>query len=250
MARHLNRRLKLVFAVSCIALLGVGCQSHSSTASALPGPNFSGPMVEPQAKPAPVATAIEKPKWVPPAKQVAVPSSWVPLASAPKREWDWIVIHHSATADGGAARFDKAHKEKGWDELGYHFVIGNGTDTADGLVEVGGRWPLQKHGAHAKTPDNRYNDHGIGICLVGNFEETRPTAKQLASLNKLVAFLADRYRIKQADIIGHKNTGKQTDCPGRNLDLPAVRAAVARQRSALVEEPQRNPGELMRSASR
>ena len=36
-------------------------------------------------------------------------------------------------------RMDQA---KGWDELGYHFVIGNGTDTRDGQVEVGSRRDL------------------------------------------------------------------------------------------------------------
>ena len=68
-----------------------------------------------------------------------------------------------------------AHRrDNQWDELGYHFVIGNGTHTGDGQVEVGSRWGKQKHGAHCKTPDNYYNDHGIGICLVGNFENSNP----------------------------------------------------------------------------
>jgi hypothetical protein len=51
-------------------------------------------------------------------------------------------------------------------------VIGNGTDTANGAVESarGGRG--RSGGAHAKTADNRFNEHGIGICLVGT--STRP----------------------------------------------------------------------------
>jgi 5-methylcytosine-specific restriction endonuclease McrA len=36
--------------------------------------------------------------------------------------------------------FDRSHRDKGWDELGYHFVIGNGTSSGDGVVEVGTRW--------------------------------------------------------------------------------------------------------------
>jgi hypothetical protein len=96
----------------------------------------------------------------------------------PANQWRWIVVHHSATVSGGAARFDKLHREKGWDELGYHFVIGNGTDTRDGQIEVGSRWVKQKRGAHTKTADNRFNDYGIGICLVGNFNYDRPTAEQ------------------------------------------------------------------------
>src|SRR5690606_32161137 len=85
---------------------------------------------------------------IPPAA-TRVPAGW--NARAAGRKWQWIVIHHSATPTGGAVEFDKLHREtNGWDELGYHFVIGNGTNTKDGMVEVGPRWVKQKHGAHAK----------------------------------------------------------------------------------------------------
>lgn len=230
----------------------IGCQTGAQSASALPGPNFAGPVVAQAAYTAPPQIArVETPKSTPQVVNKNIPSNWIPQANAEKRQWKWIVIHHSATSEGGAVRFDKGHKAKGWDALGYHFVIGNGTDTADGLVEVGSRWPIQKHGAHAKTPDNRYNDYGIGICLVGNFDVSRPSAKQLASLTKLVAYLADKYHIAQADIIGHSMTGKSTDCPGKFMDIPAIRNSVARQRTSLAEEPTHAPGgELMRTASR
>lgn len=148
------------------------------------------------------------------------PRDWVPPVST--RAWKWIVVHHSATTTGGAVAFDKMHRAKGWDELGYDFVIGNGTDTADGQVEVGPRWIKQKYGAHAKTPDNRYNEYGIGICLVGNFDVERPTPKQLQSLNRLVAFMMRTYHITPDRILRHKDT-KSTDCPGRYLNIDQVR---------------------------
>ena len=246
-----SRRFCVVPVFGVLFLL-VGCQNGAQSSSALPGPNFSGPVVAQPAyiPPQPLAQ-VEKPKSTPQVVNKSIPSNWIPRSNAEKRDWKWIVIHHSATSEGGASRFDKAHKAKGWDELGYHFVIGNGTDTADGLVEVGGRWAVQKHGAHAKTPDNKYNDYGIGICLVGNFDVTRPTSRQLSSLTKLVAYLADKYQIPQANIIGHSMTGKSTDCPGKFMDIPAIRNSVARQRTSLAEEPQPSPGdELIRTASR
>jgi hypothetical protein len=113
------------------------------------------------------------------------------------------------------------HREKGWDELGYHFVIGNGSDSGNGLIEVGPRWRKQKWGAHAKTPDNRFNDFGIGICLVGNFDIEHPTEQQLQSLAKLTAYLMRAYRIPARNVIGHRDT-KPTECPGRNLDIELV----------------------------
>src|SRR5438445_259074 len=115
----------------------------------MPEPNFRGPDLDVQ--PAPKATAPPPVVTVlPPLPQPAkpergVPRDWVPVA--PANSWTWIVIHHSATPTGGAVAFDKMHRAKGWDELGYHFVVGNGTDTRDGQVEVGSRWPKQKWGA-------------------------------------------------------------------------------------------------------
>ncbi len=122
--------------------------------------------------------------------------------------------------------FDREHKAKGWDGLGYDFVIGNGTDTGNGQVEVGYRWVQQLMGAHAKTPDNRFNDQGVGICLVGNFDETNPTAQQLQSLTRLVAFLMRTYHIAPDHIVGHGDT-KITACPGKHMNVAGVRRSAA-----------------------
>jgi hypothetical protein len=149
---------------------------------------------------------------------------WVPPVAP--RAWRWIIVHHSATTTGGAAAFDKMHRAKGWDELGYDFVIGNGTDTPDGLIEVGPRWTKQKIGAHAKTPDNRYNEYGIGICLVGNFDVERPTPAQNRSLTRLIAYLMKTYQITPNNILGHRDT-KSTDCPGRYVNMEVIRRQAA-----------------------
>lgn len=201
-----------------------GCASTTLMVDALPPPSFSGPVISPQAPPRPVTSVVvQRPAVV--AEVPAGPREWIPAASP--RPWKWIVIHHSATSSGSAAVFDKMHREKGWDELGYHFVIGNGTQSGNGQVEVGGRWTRQKWGAHAKTPDNRYNDFGIGICLVGNFDLDRPTPQQQQALSRLVAHLMRTYNIPASRVIGHSDT-KPTDCPGRNLSLAQVRRDALR----------------------
>jgi hypothetical protein len=206
-----------------------GCQQRP-VVEQLPAANFNGPLVTAEPAPAPVQPVIPAPQVavappqaqrLPPAPQITgTPREWIPNAHA--NDWRWIVIHHSATPAGGAKAFDKMHKAKGWDELGYHFVVGNGTDTPDGLVEVGPRWPKQKWGAHAKTPDNRFNNYGIGICLVGNFDTERPTRAQMQSLSRLVAYLMKAYHIPADRVIGHGDT-KATDCPGRNFHVAEVR---------------------------
>jgi len=133
------------------------------------------------------------------------------------RPWRHIVIHHSASRSGSAAAFDRYHRlKRGWDELGYHFVITNGHGGPDGRVEVGPRWRKQKHGAHTgRTPGNEYNEHGIGICLVGTFTSGMPTRAQLASLNDLLLYLMRTHRISPADVIGHRDAPCAcTSCPG------------------------------------
>jgi len=209
--------------LSLLLALGllVGCQSSNQLVSTLPPPTFDGPRVAPRpAVPMPQLPPPEPVVSVARATQPGVPAGWIPTAKP--RRWQYIVIHHSATATGGAAAFDRMHRDKGWDELGYHFVIGNGTDTRDGQIEVGSRWPKQKYGAHCKTPDNRYNDYGIGICLVGNFDSARPTPAQLQSLAKLTSYLMKTYNIPASRVIGHGDA-KPTECPGRNLSVAAVR---------------------------
>jgi hypothetical protein len=122
---------------------------------------------------------------------------------------------------GGAARIDRWHKDKGWDGIGYDFVVGNGTDTRDGQVEVGFRWKGQLTGAHTKTLSNEFNETGIGICMVGNFDVNRPSAQQLANLSKLVGYLMKTYNIPPDHILGHGQT-KRTDCPGRYVSIADI----------------------------
>ncbi|HEX2972517.1 MAG TPA: peptidoglycan recognition family protein [Tepidisphaeraceae bacterium] len=145
--------------------------------------------------------------------------------AGPVRGWKWIVIHHSDTESGSAAAFDRYHRQvRHWEGLGYHFVIDNGHGGADGRVEVGPRWTQQKQGAHAGV--EAYNEYGIGICLVGDFNSERPTAAQTASLVRLVAYLMRTYHIPADHVIGHHDV-KRTDCPGRNLSVTVVRKMAA-----------------------
>ncbi len=214
-----------------------GCQQAQpvSMIEPLPNPNFAGPtlpatsvVAAPQRQAVAVAAA-EPAAPIAPYRKAAppagIPREWVPNVTP--NTWRWIVIHHSATTVGGAVRFDAEHrKTRGWDELGYHFVIGNGTDTSNGLVEVGPRWPKQKWGAHAKTPSEEFNQHGIGICLVGDFDKSTPSDAQMRSLAKLTAYLMKTYHIPADHIIGHGDT-KATDCPGRNMHVATVRRMSA-----------------------
>lgn len=154
-----------------------------------------------------------------------IPKSWIPQSAA--KDWDYIVVHHSDTDVGSAKAFDNAHRARGWDCLGYDFVIGNGSQTGDGQIEVGQRWTKQMVGAHAGVA--LYNEKGIGICLVGNFEETRPSAAQMQSLAKLSGYLMRTYHISTDHVIGHRDAKSgRTQCPGKYMDLASVRQMSAK----------------------
>jgi len=129
-----------------------------------------------------------------------------------------IVVHHSATESGSAELFRLLHREvNGWNDIGYHFVIGNGTDSGDGEIEKGRELPYR--GAHAKGA----NEDSIGICLVGNFNQGKPSAAQMNSLRKLLLKLMSEYGTVVDGITLHKLVkGSSTECPGAFLTLSDV----------------------------
>jgi hypothetical protein len=142
------------------------------------------------------------------------------------------VIHHSATPTGNAAIFDQWHRERNqWDGVGYDFVIGNGSDSADGTVEATFRWRQQRTGAHCGgTPDNWANEEAVGICLVGDFSQGGPTIAQMRALTRLVRFLRDRYDIPVGRVYGHGSTpgARVTECPGSYFPMARLKAALER----------------------
>jgi hypothetical protein len=147
---------------------------------------------------------------------------WLPLGQHEDRsKWNGIIVHHTATDTGSASIIDRIHRNRGFDGLGYDFIINSGNGNPDGLVEVGYRWKQQLTGAHCHSRirnDNYWNKHSIGIALVGNFEETRPTDRQYESLAELITFLKSRYTISESNILGHKQVpGCNTKCPGKNF---------------------------------
>ena len=196
----------------CLFILS-GCASHEPMPHIVHHPHSESEAPAPREAPL-------KPK--PKSTYANIPSDWLPASHLEKR-WTAIVIHHSATENGNAAIFDRMHRDENhWDGVGYDFVIGNGTNSSDGQVEVTFRWRKQITGAHCGgTPDNWANVHGIGICLVGNFEYTTPTARQMQSLVKLVRFLQKRYGISMNDIYGHSSTpgARVTVCPGARFPM-------------------------------
>jgi hypothetical protein len=152
-----------------------------------------------------------------------------------ERPWRYIVLHHSAHPAGGLASIDRDHKQRlGTSGCGYHFVVGNGSESPDGQIEVARRWSEQQGGQHCR--DSRVadiNEYGIGICLIGDFDQTGPTAEQVESARLLIAYLKDRYQIPDGNVVTHDVVAKTAAaCPGRHFPSQSILGrprAMARQ---------------------
>lgn len=144
-----------------------------------------------------------------------------------------IVVHHSwlptqadyartggAESVAGIQRFHMFDPTRGWNDVGYHYLIG-----PDGLVFAGR--PPEAVGAHAVP-----NTGKVGICMIGNHDpDGAPvTAEAWRALQQLVTTLADRYDIPMRELYGHRNFSYKT-CPGDLVyeRFPELREEVVRR---------------------
>jgi len=120
-----------------------------------------------------------------------------------------IVVHCSATkADRniGEAEITQWHKEKGWSDIGYHFVI-----RRNGLRENGR--PIEIAGAHVAG----HNTGSIGICMVGGVgqdgkAECNFTSRQFQALEILLRELLSQF--PKAEVLGHRDLSPDKDGDG------------------------------------
>jgi len=106
------------------------------------------------------------------------------------------VIHHTASHDVSVNIIRQWHLERGFSDVGYHYVI-----RANGDIEKGRS--LKKQGAHAKG-----RNHFIGIALTGYDEFTK---EQIKSLKRL---------LKQLNTKVVQPHHRQ--CPGKGLNMKGL----------------------------
>src|SRR5947209_5147383 len=141
-------------------------------------------------------------------------------APVQRARWKFIIVHNSGTRQGNARAFDYYHRRvrKMQNGLAYHFVVGNGTSSGDGQIEVGDRWRRQINGGHVHS--DYLNNISLGICLVGDFNRDQPTPAQLDCCEELIRYLRQRCG-KVGDhwpiVKPHRDINPPrwpTDCPG------------------------------------
>ena len=169
-------------------------------------------------QPAPSAGWFEKWKYL--TKSVRYEIDRAPVRS---QRWRYIVVHNSGTRQGNAKAFDyyHLHVRKMPNGLAYHFVIGNGTSTGDGEIEIGNRWKRQINGGHVHS--DYLNNIALGICLVGDFNRDTPSKNQLDACDELIRYLRQRVgkiEGKMAIVKPHREINPPrwpTDCPGNRF---------------------------------
>jgi hypothetical protein len=164
--------------------------------------------------PRPVLAVIPRSQWG------AMPANFSHMDKN-RGGWMRITVHHSAERtppdlDGSFAKsaaavrsIQKAHmegKDTGYGDIGYHFVI-------DPYGRVFQGRELAWQGAHAAGANNIQN---IGVCLIGNFDEEKPTKAALDRLRQELDSLRSQWKIPRSQVFTHQEL-KSTECPGRNL---------------------------------
>lgn len=228
----LDRRALMLRAVGALAAAGLassllgGCtQTHEVTA--LPNPEWPVmPPPDPGARPANPSS----PGW---SGEIIPRTSWAkgaPIGSRmdPMKPVRRITIHHTAIPSltirnrtDAAQMIESVRKGhitrsgEPFGDIGYHYVV-------DPLGNVWEGRSLKWQGAHVA----KQNENNLGIVCLGNFESERPTAAQVASLNRFVVAQMRRFNVALTQVRTHREMAA-TACPGRNLQ-PVINIARAK----------------------
>ena len=128
-------------------------------------------------------------------------------AAAASRTVQRIIVHCSATPAGRdvtAADIDSWHRQRGFDCIGYHFLV-----RLDGTIEAGRQ--LRKAGAHCLGQNAR----SVGVCYAGGLDksgkpaDTRTPAQRKALID-LIAALCQAF--PGATVHGHREFAAKA-CP-------------------------------------
>lgn len=114
-----------------------------------------------------------------------------------------IVLHHSASnrESVDAAEIRQWHLERGFEDIGYHWVI-----TRKGLIQTGR--DRKYKGAHCKAAGK--NTSAYGICLVGDSTKKVFTDAQIQALRYLLAYIN---RTEGRDLLISQHSDWEKDKP-------------------------------------
>lgn len=135
-----------------------------------------------------------------------------------RQKTKYIVLHTLAfKGSAGVKEVRRWHLERGWSDIGYHYII-----RRNGMIEEGR--PEWASGAHAKG----LNSFSVGVAFEGHGDYQPFNQKQLASWAILYNELRERYNIPPENVLGHREVpGTKKTCPGLKVDMDYMRRFTA-----------------------
>ena len=206
--------------LAALGLFLTGCNLRSGSGHVPSNESVMSPVQQPpQSATQPQAPTVPKTKVTNAAYKTVPRSSWTDVGvgrnADPLGDVKYLTVHHTGehlSASGISdtdllQRIDHHHQVNlGWAAIGYHYLIGRDGTIYEGRPE---RW----QGAHSGGDNNRNN---LGISVIGDFSERRPSSAQLRSLRLLLDERRKRHRLDANAIKGHRDW-KNTSCPGDAL---------------------------------
>lgn len=159
------------------------------------------------------------------------------MKGEPVMEPHYLVLHTAAYSGRNcdASVIDSWHKKRGWQGIGYHYVILNNRhdNKPDGELEAGRGNNIS--GAHCLG----LNGKSLGICCVGHGDKEDFTEKQYITLITLCRKLMAKHHIPLENVIGHREVNILADkgsvasryrtsktCPGRLVNMDNIRQLI------------------------
>ncbi len=147
-----------------------------------------------------------------------------------------MFVHHTVTTNDEndpAARIRAIYRNhtqtRGWDDIGYNFLVDQQGRIYEGRSARNGRHDGENSsgegvvGAHA----GGHNTGSVGVALLGTFSNERPSTAAIEGLLQVLSWKADRHGVDPLNrILGHRDV-RPTSCPGD--DFYAMLSSVRRQ---------------------
>ena len=137
----------------------------------------------------------------------------------PLKKVNFIAVHHSQRKIDSIKRIRDLHiRINKWEDIGYHYLIDK-----KGKIHVGRSEKFI--GAHVFG----HNKNSVGICLIGNFDEEKPTKRQIRILIKFLKNKIKKFKIPIKNILGHREfSGVTKTCPGKFVDMEKIREIISK----------------------
>ncbi|MBI4423693.1 MAG: N-acetylmuramoyl-L-alanine amidase [Elusimicrobia bacterium] len=164
-----------------------------------------------------------------PPDQLRLAREWLELS--PDRRVAALAVSREQAAEH-VRRVQRLHLDRGWNDIGYHFMI-------DWMGRIYEGRPVGALGAHTEE-ENRGN---IGIALLGDMQHEDPSVPQRIAAERLVRWLSKKHGIRPTRIMAHRDYAA-TDCPGNHF-YPWVERARKGSLARPAPTPERAVRELL-----